>query len=157
MHLESSFSYRTRSYAGKRFLLVGDAGSFLDPVFSSGVMFALDAGLEAGRRVLAAARRGRLGQERFAGFDRRQRRRYRLVRSFVVGFYQGSFRDFFFRPTPRFGLVHAITRVLAGCWDPGPADRLRLASLFGLARLQRVVPVVPRLHNAAPVVELNSR
>ncbi|HEX5694204.1 MAG TPA: NAD(P)/FAD-dependent oxidoreductase, partial [Arenimonas sp.] len=116
------YSANVDSLWGRNYALLGNAGEFLDPVFSSGVMFALDAGLQAARTVLAAARRGRLATERFARFDRRQRRRYRLVRSFVVGFYQGSFRDFFFRPTARFGLVHAVTRVLAGCWDPGPAD-----------------------------------
>jgi flavin-dependent dehydrogenase len=33
--VESGFSYRARTYSGDRWLLAGDAGSFLDPVFST--------------------------------------------------------------------------------------------------------------------------
>ena len=150
VRVESSFSYRTRRYAGRRFLLAGDAGSFLDPVFSSGVMFALHAGLKAAEALDAALGAGRIATEGFGAYDRSQRERYELVRKFVVGFYRPNFRDFFFAPTRRFGLVQAVTAVLGGFWEPSAADRLRLATLFGLAQLQRVVRVVPRVHTPVP-------
>jgi flavin-dependent dehydrogenase len=149
LRVESSFSYRTRRYSGHRFLLAGDAGSFLDPVFSSGVMFALYAGIESAAAADAALARGDLRTETFAEYDRVQRKRYELVRRFVVGFYHPNFRDFFFSPTKRFGLVRAVTSVLAGMWSPRLKDRLRLATLYGLAQVQRVVPIVPRVHTGA--------
>lgn len=148
VRIESSFSYRTRIYAGRRWLLAGDAGSFLDPVFSSGVMFALFAGVEAAQELDRALQQGSLARESFARYDRKQRERYELVRKFVVGFYDPAFRDLFFNPKPAFGLVRALTAVLGGLWNPGPADRLRLKTLFGIARLQRVVTLMPRVHTA---------
>lgn len=146
--IESSFSYRTRRYSGRRFLLAGDAGSFLDPVFSSGVMFALFAGVEAATALDAALARGNLAREPFAHYQSQQHERYELVRKFVVGFYDPAFRDLFFNPKPAFGLVRAMTGVLGGMWNPGRADRLRLKALFGIARLQRVVTLMPRVHTA---------
>jgi len=148
VRIESSFSYRTRLYAGRRYLLAGDAGSFLDPVFSSGVMFALYAGVESAGAVDAALTREKLQSESFSGYDKIQRDRYELVRKFVVGFYDPSFRDLFFNPRNKFGLVRALTAVLGGLWSPGTMDRLRLQTLFGIARIQRVVALMPRLHTA---------
>ena len=40
MRVERDFSYGARAYAGDRWIVVGDAGSFLDPVFSTGVAIA---------------------------------------------------------------------------------------------------------------------
>src|SRR5216683_2633541 len=46
VRVEKDFSFGSRAYAGDRWLLAGDAGSFLDPVFSTGVAIALESGLE---------------------------------------------------------------------------------------------------------------
>src|SRR5207244_688785 len=47
VRVEKDFSFGSRAYAGDRWILAGDAGSFLDPVFSTGVAIALESGLEA--------------------------------------------------------------------------------------------------------------
>ena len=54
---EGDFSYTVRSYAGDRWLLAGDAGSFLDPIFSTGVHLAVHGGLDAARALLAGSPR----------------------------------------------------------------------------------------------------
>jgi flavin-dependent dehydrogenase len=51
VRVEKDFSFGARAYAGDRWLLVGDAGYFLDPVFSTGVAIALESGVEAGRAL----------------------------------------------------------------------------------------------------------
>ncbi len=144
----ADFCYAPRAYAGDRWLLAGDAGSFLDPVFSSGVLLALESGFEAGAaadRALAAG----VTRRAFAAFDRRQRRRYKVFQRFVRGFYQPAFRDLFFQPTNRWGLLDAIVAVLAGDWQPSLADRARLGLFFALAAVQRRLPLVPRSHSGA--------
>ena len=143
---EADFCYSPRAYAGERWLLAGDAGSFLDPVFSSGVLLALESGFEAGDAVDRALAAGSVAAGAFAGYNRRQRRRYKAFRRFVRGFYQPSFRDLFFHPTSRWGLLDAIAVVLAGNWNPTLANRARLALFFALAGAQRAVPLVPRRH-----------
>lgn len=52
----SDWSYSASAYAGPHFRLVGDAGCFVDPYFSSGVHLAITAGLAAAVSVQAARR-----------------------------------------------------------------------------------------------------
>jgi flavin-dependent dehydrogenase len=142
--VERDFSYAARAYAGDRWLLAGDAGSFLDPVFSTGVAIALESGLEAARALDRALQRGDLSARRFAAFDRRQRRRYRAFRRFVLGFYTPQFRDLFFLPEVPAPLFRAVVTVLAGRWRPPLLQRCLVEIFFGLVALQRFVPVAPR-------------
>jgi len=147
VNFESTFSYRARQWSGHRYLMVGDAAAFLDPVFSSGVMFAIRGGADAGEAVDAALRSERRQALEFTSYDRQQRERYEFVRQFVVGFYDPNFRDLFFSPKPGFGLVRAVTLVLSGFWQPGLLDRLRLRLMFWFAKQQRQRTIVPRIHN----------
>ncbi len=143
---EADFCYAPRAYAGDRWLLAGDAGSFLDPVFSSGVLLALESGFEAGAAADRALAEGSVTKRAFGAFQRRQRRRYKVFRRLVRGFYQPAFRDLFFQPTNRWGLLDAMVTVLAGNWNPSLANRARLGLFFALAATQRRLPLVPRSH-----------
>ncbi|GLB37388.1 putative tryptophan halogenase [Lyophyllum shimeji] len=52
----SDFSYSAPSYAGKNYRIVGDAGAFIDPFFSSGVHLALTSALSAAATICASIR-----------------------------------------------------------------------------------------------------
>lgn len=150
VHVESSFSYRSTAYCGvhrgERWFLAGDAGSFLDPIFSTGVLMAMQSGVEAAdaaSAVIAAPARSRSIGRRY---DRQQQRRYRFVRRLVTSFYDPWQRDVFFQPRDFFGVPIAVTRVLAGGFSPGWLDRLRLSMFFALGRLQRRFGIVDRVH-----------
>lgn len=150
-HVESGFSYRASAYCGERWFLAGDAGSFLDPIFSTGVQMALRSGLEAADAAAAVARRGVAGSVRArARFDRALQARYRFVRRFVTGFYDPATRDIFFAPRRMFGIARAVTTVLAGGFDLGWLDRLRLQVFFAIGRLQRRYDLVPRVSGPQP-------
>ena len=84
---EADFSYSCTHYAGDRWLLAGDAGSFLDPVFSTGVQLALEAGEQAAKAVDAALSNGRARADAFGQYERSQRKRYRHFRRYVRSFY----------------------------------------------------------------------
>src|SRR5213082_3818644 len=71
VRVEKDFSYSASAYAGDRWILAGDAGSFLDPVFSTGVSIALESGLEAAQAIDAGLAAGDLSARRFRRFDRR--------------------------------------------------------------------------------------
>jgi flavin-dependent dehydrogenase len=149
--VESGFSYRAERYCGDRWLLAGDAGSFLDPVFSTGVLMALCGGLEAAdaaERAYLTGGRGRAAVLR--RFDARLHRRYRFVRRFVTGFYDPHTRDIFFAPRPLFGMTKAVTTVLAGGFELGWLDRLRLRLFFLIGRLQKRYALVPRIASDEP-------
>jgi flavin-dependent dehydrogenase len=138
---EADFSYGVDAYAGDNWLLAGDSGSFLDPVFSTGVHFALQAGNEAGRAIV----KGTPGAMR--RYDSIQRKRYEFFRRFVLGFYDPAWRDMFFQPTASRLIYRAIVRVLAGDDSPGPVHRLSLGAFNLLTRVHRKRPIVPRLHS----------
>jgi flavin-dependent dehydrogenase len=153
VRVERDFSFGSRAYAGERWVLAGDAGSFLDPVFSTGVAIALESGLEAAQAVAAGLAAGDLSVRRFSLFARRQRQRYRAFRRFVLGFYTPEFRDLFFADDPPRGMFAALVTVFAGYWRPSRATRVRVALFFQLVRLRRWVRFSGRLFARQPDVQ----
>jgi flavin-dependent dehydrogenase len=145
VRVERDFSFSSRAYAGDRWILVGDAGSFLDPVFSTGVAIALESGLEGAKAVAEGLAAGDLSSRRFARFSRRQRQRYLSFRRFVFGFYTREFRDLFFNENPPARMFRSLVTVFAGYWRPTFVTRLWVILFFLLVWLQRYVPIVPRL------------
>ncbi len=156
VRVEKDFSYYVRAYAGDRWLLAGDAGSFLDPVFSTGVTIALESGLDAARALDTALTRGDLSARAFRQFDGVQRRRYRAFRRFVVGFYTPNFRDLFFQPGGGVRLFDAVVTTVAGRWRPSLMRRLLLHGFFFLVWLQRWIPLAPRVGRGSPPAEAAS-
>jgi flavin-dependent dehydrogenase len=152
VRVEKDFSFASRAYAGDRWVLAGDAGSFLDPVFSTGVAIALESGLEAAQAVADGLKAGRLSARHFAKFSRRQLGRYRSFRRFVLAFYTTEFRDLFFTQEPPRRMFRSMVTVFAGYWRPSLIARAWVALFFVLVRLQRMVGFAPRLARSTPPV-----
>ena len=137
VRVEKDFSYSATAYAGDRWILAGDAGSFLDPVFSTGVSIAMESGIEAAAALDRALRRNDFSARSFAAFSKRQRKRFQTFRRFVIGFYTPQFRDLFFSPEPPQQLFKAVVTVLAGRWDASLRTRVLNNVFFALVALQR--------------------
>ena len=145
VRVEKDYSFSSSAYAGDRWVLVGDAGSFLDPMFSTGVGIALESGLEGAQAVADGLRAGDLSARRFARFARRQRQRYVSFRRFVLAFYTREFREIFFTEVPHPRIFRAVVTILAGYWNPPLRTRIWVAAFFLMVRLQRYLPIAPRL------------
>ena len=150
VRVEKDFSYSAKKYAGDRWMLVGDAGSFLDPVFSTGVSIALESGIEAAAELDAASRADDFRESRFAAYGRRQRRRYEFFRRFVTGFYTPEFRDLFFSPDPPASIFRAVVTVLAGNWHPRFTTRVLIEAFFAAVAVQRRFRLSPLLARREP-------
>lgn len=137
VRVEKDFSYSASTYAGDRWILAGDAGSFLDPVFSTGVSIAMESGIEAAAELDRALRRNDFSARSFAAFSRRQGKRFRTFRRFVIGFYTPQFRDLFFSPRPPQQLFRAVVTVLAGRWDASLRTRILNNVFFALVAMQK--------------------
>jgi flavin-dependent dehydrogenase len=135
---DADYSYLGTRLTGDRWVAVGDAAAFLDPIFSTGVLLAMQGGLEAAEAIDAALRTGDLARQRFAECERLVRRRYHHFRRFAVGFYDPYFRDLWFRPSARLGVLKAILSVLAGNWRPSLMTTLRIRFFFTLIALRRL-------------------
>src|SRR5579864_4541178 len=142
VRVEKDFSFGSRAYAGNRWVLVGDAGSFLDPVFSTGVAIALESGLEAAQAIAGGFAAGELSVRQFARFARRQRQRYRSFRRFVLAFYTPAFRDLFFAENPPQPMFRALVTVFAGYWRPSLKTRMWVALFFLMVHVQRLMRVM---------------
>ena len=114
VYRSANFSYRTRPAVGDRFLSVGDAVSFVDPIFSAGVFIAMQSAELASRAVITAFREGRFEARRFRRYARQIRRGVGPFFKFIEKYYEPAFLDIFLRPSQRFGMVDAVTTVLAG-------------------------------------------
>ncbi len=90
-YLTSEFSWRSRYCAADGLLLAGDAFGFLDPVFSSGVMFALKSGSLAADTVRAAFAAGDFSAERFTEYGRSLQEGIENMRKLVYAFYDPNF------------------------------------------------------------------
>ena len=145
VRVEKDFSYSASSYAGDRWILAGDAGSFLDPVFSTGVSIAMESGIEAATELDRALARNDFSARRFAAFSRRQRRRFKTFRRFVVGFYTPQFRDLFFGPDPPQWLFRGVTTILAGKWNASLWTRFTNHWFFAIVAIQKRFAVTPNL------------
>lgn len=145
VRVEKDFSYSASAYAGDRWILAGDAGSFLDPVFSTGVSIAMESGIEAASELHRALAKNDFSASSFAAFSRRQRKRFETFRRFVVGFYTPQFRDVFFSPEPPKLIFRSVVTMLAGRWNASLWTRFLNQLFFGMISIQK------RLHITRPV------
>ncbi len=110
----ADFSFRISELAGDGWLAVGDAGGFLDPLFSTGAHLAMGGGLRAAATIDAALTEGDTSAPRFAKYQQDLRRAADLFLGAVQSFYRGDLRALLFAQDQRPALRKTITSMLAG-------------------------------------------
>jgi flavin-dependent dehydrogenase len=111
----SDYSARSRRLAGEGWVLVGDAATFLDPVFSTGVFLAMATGERAALTIhRALERRGRVVSRDFGAYARQSNRMFARFRRFVYNFYDPVFFEAFCTENPPDTIRAAVTTTLAG-------------------------------------------
>jgi flavin-dependent dehydrogenase len=126
------YACNVSSLWGRGYALLGNAGEFLDPIFSSGVTIAFKSA------SLAAA----LVPDQLAGASIDWERQFALplkqgvdtFRAFVESWYRGGLQRIIFDPVPRADIRRMIAAILAGyAWDRSnpyaSQTRRRLAAL----------------------------
>ena len=136
IHRVANFSYMNGPLVGDRFLAVGDAIAFVDPIFSSGVHIAMQTGELAARAVDRALEDGRFTAARFAPYQRAVERGLRPFFRFIHKYYEPAFFEVFLRPRTRW-VLEAVLSVLSGgaFMKMGWGTRAALAVLFAAARM----------------------
>ena len=141
----SDYSYVSKKLAGDRFVLVGDAGAFLDPVFSTGVYLGMVGAFRAAEAVDAALTTGRFSRREFVAYEAWVLRQVDAYKKFVKGFYRPEFVELLMAPSEFLDLRRAITSLLAGFGVDRPEINARVLVFLGLAKLNRRFTLVPRL------------
>jgi len=123
--------------------MAGDAAGFLDPIFSTGVMLAMDSGARAADAVVEKLERGsmkllqRYTRDSQVSIDRYFR--------FISNFYKREFLEIFLSPDPPRTFFFPIIRALGGNVLSSPLDRVRLALFFKVVALQKYWPIAKRI------------
>lgn len=141
----SDYSYVSKRLAGDRFVLVGDAGAFIDPVFSTGVYLGMIGAFKAAEAVDAALSSGRFSRREFVGYEAWVMKQVETYKKFVKGFYRPEFVELLMAPSEFLDLRAAITSLLAGFGVDRPEINARVLVFLGLAKLNKRFTLVPRI------------
>ncbi|RMI43202.1 NAD(P)/FAD-dependent oxidoreductase [Actinomadura harenae] len=85
---EGDYSYSMTEMCGDRFVMIGDAARFVDPIFSSGVSVALNSARLAAKDIIEAHRAGGFTKDRFAVYEGKLRRAVRNWYEFISIYYR---------------------------------------------------------------------
>lgn len=85
------FSYGSSRLAGPGWVLIGDAFSFIDPVYSSGILLALKSGEMAADAIVAGLARDDTGARQLASFGPTLLKGMASIRTLVHAFYAEEF------------------------------------------------------------------
>lgn len=114
VRVAGNYSYSCTRMAGKRWIMIGDAWAFLDPIFSSGVYLAMHGAQHAVEVVDGSLRepaRERALQRRFA---RRTRQGYARFAWFIHRFNSPVMKALFNDPRNVWRVVEGVVSMLAG-------------------------------------------
>jgi flavin-dependent dehydrogenase len=110
----ADFSFRARTLRGEGWLSIGDAGGFIDPLFSTGAHLAMYGGLRAADAIDAALEADDLSCARFEAWEQEVRSGAELCVGAVQSFYRGDLSTYLFADPQHPFLRRAITSMLAG-------------------------------------------
>jgi FADH2 O2-dependent halogenase len=85
---EGDYSYAMKQICGDNYVLVGDAGRFVDPIFSTGVSIALNSARFASRDIIRAAEKGDFSKASFQNFESTLRRGTKNWYEFISVYYR---------------------------------------------------------------------
>ncbi|UTF59733.1 NAD(P)/FAD-dependent oxidoreductase [Gilvimarinus sp. DA14] len=112
----TGYSCNVKHLATDRYALLGNAGEFLDPVFSSGVTIAMRSASKAVKVLLRQFNGERVDWQK--EYEQPLRQGVETFRVFVDAWYEGLFQDIIFYPDPAANLREMISSILAGyAWD----------------------------------------
>jgi flavin-dependent dehydrogenase len=89
---ESDFTYFTDTLAGPGFFVVGDAGCFVDPIFSAGVLLAMTSGIKAGELTAELLAGTRTEEEVNDLYTRFYKTGYDCYFRLIYAFYEHNFK-----------------------------------------------------------------
>ena len=121
-----NYSYMAEHASGRNYLLLGDAFAFVDPVFSTGVLLAMQSAFVGADTIETCLDRPREARGALKAFDASTRLGLRTFSWFIYRVMTPALRHLLTHPTQSFRLQPAILSVLAGDIFRGTPLGLRL-------------------------------
>ncbi|PKD17156.1 pyridine nucleotide-disulfide oxidoreductase [Salegentibacter salinarum] len=111
-----NISRNVKKIYGDGFALSGNSAEFLDPIFSSGVAFATESGLQAAKLAKLEVEGNNVDWEK--DYTEYMQSGISVFSSYVKEWYTGNLQKLFFHEMPRTEIKEQICAVLAGyVWD----------------------------------------
>src|SRR5690606_23260491 len=114
VHATGNYSYTSSKSYGDRCMLLGDAYAFIDPVFSSGVLLAMQSAFVGAEAVATCLRTPQQAQRALRKFDRHMRRGPGIFSWFIYRVTNPAMRALFLQPRNFLRTKAAVMPVLAG-------------------------------------------
>ena len=114
VHATGNFSYNSTHATGDRYLLLGDAFAFIDPMFSSGLYLAMHSAFDGAELVAKALDRPAELPRARKDFEAMMRQGPREYSWFIYRVTNPTIREMFMYPANPFGVKEALMSVLAG-------------------------------------------
>jgi flavin-dependent dehydrogenase len=111
---QGNWSYRSKIFYGERLLMVGDAAAFVDPLFSTGVLFAINGAKFAATHIDAALTDGNFAAERFKSYQDQCAAGMDIFKDLVHEFYSENLRKLLIQSGANPTMCSVITSILAG-------------------------------------------
>lgn len=131
-----NFSYVSERNHGANYVMLGDAYAFIDPVFSSGVLLAMNSGVIAAEAIDTCLQTPARAAAALKRFDRLMRHGPKEFSWFIYRVTNPIMRDFFMHPKNIFRVKEALLSVLAG-------------DIFGKTPIWRAIWIFKALYYAA--------
>lgn len=158
-----NYSYECDRTHGESYLLLGDAFAFIDPVFSSGVMMAMQSGFMAADTVEVCLKQPQYMHQSLKNYDHSMRVGPKVFSWFIYRVTNPVIRNMFMDPKNIFRVKEAVLSVLAGdVYGKTPIHKplflfkviYYVASLFTLKRT--LTSWKMRQHNIKAIDEVGS-
>ena len=115
---EGDYSYAMKQICGDGWIMVGDAGRFVDPIFSTGVSIALNSSRFAHKDILAALEKGDVSKQSFSDYEKTIRHGTNNWYKFISVYYRLNVLFTYFIIDPRYRLD--VLKLLQGdVYDEG--------------------------------------
>ena len=109
-----NYSYVAKRSVGRNYLMLGDAYTFIDPVFSTGVLLAMQSAFAGADTIQTCLDQPRKAGAALKRFDAMMRRGPGIFSWLIYRVTTPAIRDLFMAPSEKFGLQGSIISVLAG-------------------------------------------
>ncbi len=145
VHVTGNYAYECTRMSGPRWLLLGDAYAFVDPMFSSGVFLAMNSAELGAEAVDAVLRDPASEPAMIAALERRLTRGLDEFKWFIYRFTSPTMKSLFASPRNIWQVEQAVISMLAGDVFDNPAVLRKL-------RVFRVIYALTALRHAPTVV-----
>lgn len=114
VHATGNYSYLSTHSSGERYLMLGDAFTFIDPMFSSGVYLAMHSAFDGAELVATALDRPHEYERARKHFEANMAKGPREYSWFIFRVTNPSIREMFMRPANPLRVKEALLSLLAG-------------------------------------------